>query len=233
MWARWYDPGVAQFISVDPELAATQQPYAYANNNPTNQTDPTGPITVGVCGSSTLGFNLSVSDTECLTRLVTEPDGKFHAHGMDLVSSPAAAAGLDFGASAGLLWDMSNAPMLEDLAGLFVFVGFSGEIIAGEASSSILQPPALVTNTHPYGRRIGCPFWRWRRSDHWVNKSHVTGLGVLRGAADILWGISNPEPYLQWFLNEGASWLTKALRAYGDWVGKHGPLLIRSSDGTC
>ncbi|NUK67357.1 RHS repeat-associated core domain-containing protein [Streptomyces lunaelactis] len=44
--AREYDPGIGQFISVDPVLAVDQHQslngYAYANQNPATQSDPTG-----------------------------------------------------------------------------------------------------------------------------------------------------------------------------------------------
>jgi RHS repeat-associated protein len=40
--ARYYDPATGQFLSRDPLEDSTLQPYAYANNNPTNTTDPTG-----------------------------------------------------------------------------------------------------------------------------------------------------------------------------------------------
>jgi RHS repeat-associated protein len=40
--ARDYDPETGQFISVDPAIDKTHQPYAYANNNPLIATDPTG-----------------------------------------------------------------------------------------------------------------------------------------------------------------------------------------------
>ncbi|WP_443047079.1 polymorphic toxin-type HINT domain-containing protein [Streptomyces sp. NBC_00267] len=44
--AREYDPGIGQFISVDPILAADQPQslngYSYANNNPVTGSDPTG-----------------------------------------------------------------------------------------------------------------------------------------------------------------------------------------------
>jgi RHS repeat-associated protein len=44
--ARYYDPGIARFISVDPVMDLTDpgqwQGYAYANNNPVTYTDPTG-----------------------------------------------------------------------------------------------------------------------------------------------------------------------------------------------
>jgi hypothetical protein len=40
--ARWYDPGTGEFLSVDPDLAETDQPYSYAGDDPVNRTDPTG-----------------------------------------------------------------------------------------------------------------------------------------------------------------------------------------------
>ena len=39
---RYYDPVTGQFISVDPEVAQTQEPYAYVSGNPVESTDPTG-----------------------------------------------------------------------------------------------------------------------------------------------------------------------------------------------
>jgi RHS repeat-associated protein len=40
--ARYYDPANGQFLSVDPAVSATESPYGYVNNNPTNATDPNG-----------------------------------------------------------------------------------------------------------------------------------------------------------------------------------------------
>ena len=40
--ARYYDPTTGQFLSVDPLVAETGQPYSYANDDPINETDPTG-----------------------------------------------------------------------------------------------------------------------------------------------------------------------------------------------
>jgi RHS repeat-associated protein len=40
--ARVYDPATAQFLSVDPAVQATRAPYNYAEDNPVNQSDPTG-----------------------------------------------------------------------------------------------------------------------------------------------------------------------------------------------
>jgi RHS repeat-associated protein len=42
--ARWYDPTTAQFLSVDPLVAKTGQPYEYTGDNPVNNTDPGGMV---------------------------------------------------------------------------------------------------------------------------------------------------------------------------------------------
>ena len=41
---RYYDPATAQFLSVDPLVAETQSPYGYVDDNPVNNTDPSGLI---------------------------------------------------------------------------------------------------------------------------------------------------------------------------------------------
>jgi RHS repeat-associated protein len=40
--ARDYDPGTRQFLSVDPAIGSTLQPYAYVGNSPLTRTDPLG-----------------------------------------------------------------------------------------------------------------------------------------------------------------------------------------------
>jgi RHS repeat-associated protein len=44
MRARTYDPTTGEFLSADPLLATTHEPYAYAGDNPLNFNDPTGLI---------------------------------------------------------------------------------------------------------------------------------------------------------------------------------------------
>jgi RHS repeat-associated protein len=39
---RYYDPQTGQFLSVDPAISQTQQPYQYAGDNPVNSVDPNG-----------------------------------------------------------------------------------------------------------------------------------------------------------------------------------------------
>jgi hypothetical protein len=39
---RYYDPATGQFLTVDPLVGQTGQAYAYAGDDPVNETDPTG-----------------------------------------------------------------------------------------------------------------------------------------------------------------------------------------------
>jgi hypothetical protein len=39
---RYYDPGTGQFLSVDPDVGSTGTPYAYAGDDPANNTDANG-----------------------------------------------------------------------------------------------------------------------------------------------------------------------------------------------
>ncbi len=41
-FARYYDPTVGQFLTVDPAVATTLSPYGYLAGNPLNGTDPSG-----------------------------------------------------------------------------------------------------------------------------------------------------------------------------------------------
>jgi hypothetical protein len=41
---RYYDPSTDQFLSVDPDVATTEQPYAFTNDDPLNAEDPSAMI---------------------------------------------------------------------------------------------------------------------------------------------------------------------------------------------
>jgi RHS repeat-associated protein len=48
---RYYDPATGQFLSVDPLVDETRQPYAYTGDDPVNDTDPIGAVSAGtICG---------------------------------------------------------------------------------------------------------------------------------------------------------------------------------------
>jgi RHS repeat-associated protein len=55
---RYYDPGTAQFLSVDPLVNLTQAPYSYAGDNPVNGSDSNGMIGDPACaGSGPIGYS--------------------------------------------------------------------------------------------------------------------------------------------------------------------------------
>jgi RHS repeat-associated protein len=51
---RYYDPVLGQFISADPDVVQTQEPYGYAGGNPVSAKDPSGnmPTPIGDRGPS-------------------------------------------------------------------------------------------------------------------------------------------------------------------------------------
>jgi RHS repeat-associated protein len=52
---RVYDPATAQFLTVDPAESITRAPYNYANDNPINESDPTGRCSIWCVGGIVLG----------------------------------------------------------------------------------------------------------------------------------------------------------------------------------
>ena len=60
--ARWYQPQSGEFTTQDPGLAETDQPYTYADDDPVNETDPSGLWTHGYCLSESLSSFDSESD---------------------------------------------------------------------------------------------------------------------------------------------------------------------------
>jgi uncharacterized protein RhaS with RHS repeats len=47
---RYYDPSTDQFMSVDPDVATTDQPYVYTNDDPLNSEDPLGMTAAALMG---------------------------------------------------------------------------------------------------------------------------------------------------------------------------------------
>jgi RHS repeat-associated protein len=54
---RYYDPTTDQFLSVDPKVAQTDQPYVFAGDSPLNATDPLGLSISGTNGESCISLS--------------------------------------------------------------------------------------------------------------------------------------------------------------------------------
>jgi RHS repeat-associated protein len=50
MISRYYDPTTDQFMSIDPDVAETGEPYAFTGGDPLNETDPSGLYRAGTGG---------------------------------------------------------------------------------------------------------------------------------------------------------------------------------------
>ncbi len=76
MRARTYDPATAQFLTVDPWVSITGEPYSYASDSPINSGDPTGLCNANPFSESfwTQGNCLSeASNSVGLTPYITNP----------------------------------------------------------------------------------------------------------------------------------------------------------------
>ena len=77
---RYYDPSTGQFLSVDPDVAQTGQPYAYSTDNPTNWTDPLGlgPRPSRSCAEISAAIAAQVADIQQRYQdMVTDQRGEF------------------------------------------------------------------------------------------------------------------------------------------------------------
>jgi hypothetical protein len=64
--AHYYDPSTDQFLSVDPDVAETDQPYAFTGDDPLNATDPSGLMVNGGPGQLIAG-NSAASAAQAAT----------------------------------------------------------------------------------------------------------------------------------------------------------------------
>lgn len=95
--ARYYDPGTALFLTVDPLVDTTRTPYAYAGGNPLDYADPTGNCSFWECLG--IGAGLAGAVLGAGACIVLEPCG------LGVAAAGVGAAALDGGAifGAGLL----------------------------------------------------------------------------------------------------------------------------------
>ena len=110
--ARYYDPTTGQFLSVDPLLSITGQPYFYAEDDPLNSEDPSGLWVLGTCIAYSAAFDvITSSGAACYFRTTTWDSSPVY------VPLPAnVALGLGLSGFAGVETIASNAANAETLA---------------------------------------------------------------------------------------------------------------------
>ncbi len=135
--ARSYDPTTGQFLSVDPEIGVTGQPYEYADDDPVNASDPTGQWFFGVClgggGEAVAGAGVSGQIEDCLD---------FGNFGWAFTTSVSGGAdvGGGVGGTGSLGVTFGNASTVQELAGSSGYVGVSGDALAGGYGSFSADP---------------------------------------------------------------------------------------------
>ena len=121
--SRYYDPTVGQFLAVDPDVATTLSPYAYAADNPVNRADPTGLYGEPCPGYGTPVFLLGGGTT-------TVPGGSLSGE-----EGNEAGGELLMGASTGVL----------GIGTVVTAAGVVGWLTAGTAADYALAGLAVVT----------------------------------------------------------------------------------------
>src|SRR5207245_6536772 len=127
----YYDPATAQFISRDPAVALTRQPYGYVHGSPLDNIDPTGLVTFGYCVGFSITLGIHFGGSVC-----TVSDGGQIAITRNVsigVGGPAAV-------SATLTAQASDASSVQQLAGNFADIGVSAGALGAGSVAYCLSP---------------------------------------------------------------------------------------------
>jgi hypothetical protein len=96
---RYYDPTTDQFLSIDPDVADTNQPYVFTNDDPLNVEDPMGedpPLLCNPDGCPDQSLPATTGHTSVPIAMDTDPmDGSGAVTGTPFgdIAPPAAGAG--------------------------------------------------------------------------------------------------------------------------------------------
>ena len=129
MRARYYDPATGEFMSVDPDVSQTDRPYAYAGDDPVNESDPTGRSTLGICGelSIVLGGGYGFNGCAFLGQR-----GRFgQINSVSVSETNVLSIGVQAGASLNVGFQVSTAANPHDLTGWFYQVQVAADFGPG------------------------------------------------------------------------------------------------------
>jgi RHS repeat-associated protein len=92
--ARHYHPSTGQFLTRDPIVELTQEPYGYASANPANMTDPLGLFSIGDAWDATGGRAVSaVADVAETVREAAQDTGEFIVRNRGTIATAVALGG--------------------------------------------------------------------------------------------------------------------------------------------
>ncbi|HEX4114354.1 MAG TPA: RHS repeat-associated core domain-containing protein [Solirubrobacteraceae bacterium] len=173
--ARVYDPNTAQFLSVDPLEKLTRAPYDYAEDNPLNESDPTGESIFGSIGK--ILFPGGGSGQACAGATVSigavtlggEVCYVHTPHGEGVTLTPSVTVGPGFGANIHAGAGESNACSPSEYGGPF-------SQLSGSAAAGFMGGYYNRFSNWPFNEGTG-----GRRVEGWTAGT-AAGLGAEAGA---------------------------------------------------
>jgi hypothetical protein len=208
MRARWYDPGTGQFLSVDPDLAETAQPYTYAGDDPVNMRDPSGNLTVGYC-AGLFGALLGpqTSGAACLTRVVSGGPDEIGVVGTWANGGP----NLMIAGGVMVAEEISTATEIGQLRGPFAYFQVSLQDDEGQGGSVVVFTGTTSSNKWIFGIDVEAGVALWAPKTFPLSPVimgggwEVSGVTVFndwwqRLGADLMWdgmGLAFGEPPVQ------------------------------------
>jgi RHS repeat-associated protein len=133
MRARVYDPATAQFLTVDPAVWLTREPYTYTNDNPLSFADPSGRA-VQLCVGGTVSLIVTVEVNTCV---VITP------HGPGITGTVGGAYGGGAGVNIHAGVGGSNAQTPGEYGGFFGTAGGSAQAGFGVYGDGFASPPGV------------------------------------------------------------------------------------------
>jgi RHS repeat-associated protein len=140
MRARSYDPSTAQFLSVDPLAKLTRAPYNFAEDNPLNESDPTG-LSWQICVGGTVSVGIVTFGGEAC--YVSTPGGSGLTGTGSVSLGPGAGANIHIGGG------VSNACTPSEYGG--PFTQYRGSATYGLGGYGTMFSNAPV---HGHGRTV-------------------------------------------------------------------------------
>jgi len=139
---RYYDPGTGQFLSVDPLVNETGQPYAYTGDDPVNGTDPLGLFCLGLCTFTNAAKDVGHAAGDVGHFVVTHPKV---AIGIGLGVLAVATGGLGLAAAAGVEGITISATTLG-----------VASVVAGGGAAALDYSGCFDTNGDGLSRTLAC-----------------------------------------------------------------------------
>jgi hypothetical protein len=142
---RYYDPSTDQFLSIDPDVTTTDQPYAFTNDDPLNAEDPLGQKPKPIASSVVNAFKNLPAVTSSKTAAVNV--GIFEATITVSVSVQGKNAKTDISISSKGEVDVNVGTLSSSFSAYDGTISSSGNVTVFTTSKSATTPAQRITIT--------------------------------------------------------------------------------------